>query len=71
MYFLPLLYKGVILSYTLESKLFHEVDLIGLPQEPILEVLYSNGESGRKEQDLPVVGQKSDYLLHERLELGR
>jgi hypothetical protein len=70
-HFLPLLDEGVVLRNTLQGEFFHEIDLVGLPKESFLEVLDGDGECGREEQDLLFVWHEVDYLLHERLELGR
>ena len=39
--------KGVVLGDTLERELLHEVDDIRFAQVLVLEVLHSDGESGR------------------------
>lgn len=67
---LPLFYESVVLGDTLKGELVHKIDLIGTVEELLLEVLDSDGESGREEQDLSLLGEEVDQLLDEGLEFG-
>ena len=68
---LALLDEGVVLGDALQSELLHQVDLVGLLHELVLEGLDLDGEGRGKEKDLPVGWHEADELLDERLELGR
>ena len=61
----------VILRDTLQGELFHEVDLIGLVEEFVLECFYNHREGGRVKKDLAGFREKGDELLDDRLEFGR
>ena len=71
MHFLPLLYKRVELGNTAESQLVHQIDLIGLLQELVLECLDNHRESCREEQDLAIRCAEANQLLDNRLEFWR
>lgn len=58
--FLPFLHKSIKLGYTLQGKLVHKVDNIGLSQESILEVFYSDRKCGREHKDLTICRQKAN-----------
>lgn len=56
---------------TLEGELVHQVDDERLVEELLLELLDSDWECRRVEQDLAVRRKEADALLDERLELRR
>lgn len=66
---LTLLHKGIVLRYTLERKLIHKVDDVGLAQELFLELLYCDWECSAEQHDLTILRQERDQLLNQRLEL--
>lgn len=57
------------LSDTLEGELLHQVDNIGLAQELVAEVLDSDWECCRVQQDLPILRQEAYKLLNDWLKL--
>jgi hypothetical protein len=68
---LALFDKGIILRYTLECELLHEVDFVGTLEVAVLECLHGNWESCRKHQNLSIARQERDDLLDKWLEFGR
>lgn len=58
-------------SAHLERELVHEVDLVGVGDVAVLEVLDRHGERGAEEADLPLPGAVVHQLLQHGLELGR
>mmetsp|Transcript_15818 Transcript_15818/g.40766 ORF Transcript_15818/g.40766 Transcript_15818/m.40766 type:complete len:470 (-) Transcript_15818:225-1634(-) len=67
---LALLDEGIVLRDALQCELLHEVDLIGLAHDLVLERLDLDGEGGGEEKHLPLLRHEVDQLLDERLELG-
>ena len=68
---LALLDESVVLGDALERELLHQVDLVRLAHQPLLEGLHLDGEGGREEEDLPLRRHVADELLDDRHELGR
>lgn len=67
--FLLFLHEGIELRDTLERQLVHEVDDVWLLQPAVLELLDGDGERGRVEHDLAILGQEADKLPNNGLEL--
>mmetsp|Transcript_21738 Transcript_21738/g.60442 ORF Transcript_21738/g.60442 Transcript_21738/m.60442 type:complete len:268 (+) Transcript_21738:158-961(+) len=68
---LLLLHKGIVLRDALQGELLHQVDDIRLLQEAVLELLHSDREGGRVQEDLALRVQKGNQLLDNGLELWR
>merc|ERR1719261_1113637 len=66
---LALLHESIELRDTLQRQLVHEVDLVGIRQELVLEVENRGRERRGEHQNLALLRDETHELLHDRLEL--
>lgn len=63
MHFLAFLDKGVVLGNPLESQIVHQIDLVRVRDELVLERLHCHWEGRREEADLPRWRRQINQLL--------
>ena len=66
---LALLHECVVLRDALQRQLVHEVDLMGILHETVLEIQDCDGEGRRVHKNLPVLRQELDEVFNNGLEL--
>lgn len=70
MHFASFFHVRIVLRDTLEGQLIHQIDLVGVAQEFVLEGFDNDGEGSRKEQNLAFLRQEADQFFNHRLEFG-
>lgn len=61
---------SIELGHSSQGQLIHQIDFVGVLQPAGGEILHSNGERGRIEQDLSIFGGVTEQFLDDWLKFG-